>query len=296
MTDFDRRRSGLLFGAFAAEALSLGAHWIYDPQELFRKHGRIGDYIAPGPGSYHPRKTAGDQGHVGDQALRLADFLRREKRWDASAFMDDWRAMWPNYGDYVDRATQTTLANLENGAPPLDAGSGSNELAGPARIAPLLAFFAEAPESEAARAAVEQTRLTHRSPKAEDAARFLAIASYRIMRGAPLLDALRQTAPAWAWKAADGVLSLPTADAVGKLGRACPIPAALPAVICLCLKHGDSFESACVENAMAGGDNCARGLALGMLLGAAHGIDAIPEAWRRGLKAAESLRALLGGD
>jgi ADP-ribosylglycohydrolase len=44
---------------------------------------------------------------------------------------------------------------------------------------------------------------------------------------------------------------------------------------------------------MAGGDNCSRGLALGMLLGAAHGLDAIPLKWRDQLGAKDNLNALL---
>jgi ADP-ribosylglycohydrolase len=36
---------------------------------------------------------------------------------------------------------------------------------------------------------------------------------------------------------------------------------------------------------MAGGDNCARALVLGMLLGAAHGSAAIPVEWQKQLNA-----------
>jgi ADP-ribosylglycohydrolase len=41
---------------------------------------------------------------------------------------------------------------------------------------------------------------------------------------------------------------------------------------------------------MAGGDNCARGLALGILLGAANGISSIPERWVNELNAHDLLR------
>jgi len=172
MTDFNKRRAGLLFGSFSAEALSLGVHWIYDTDELARKHGRVTSYKAPGTDSYHPNKQAGDQGHVGDQVLRLQDFLQREQRWDAASFMDDWIAMWPAYNDYVDKAAKTTLANVQAGTATTDAGSESDELAGPARIAPLVAFLAETPEDDVVQASVEQTKLTHRSPKLRKPRRF----------------------------------------------------------------------------------------------------------------------------
>ena len=40
---------------------------------------------------------------------------------------------------------------------------------------------------------------------------------------------------------------------------------------------------------MAGGDNCARGLVLGMLLGAANGMTSIPNHWVENLKARTDL-------
>ena len=47
---------------------------------------------------------------------------------------------------------------------------------------------------------------------------------------------------------------------------------------------GDDFETALIENTNAGGDNAARGLALGMVLGAMHGRSRIPKRWLRGLR------------
>ena len=79
-------------------------------------------------------------------------------------------------------------------------------------------------------------------------------------------------------------------DAIGKLGPACSISSALPSVLYLALKHGNDIETAFIENAMAGGDNCARGLALGMLLGAANGFSSIPERWVNELNAYDLLR------
>ena len=58
------------------------------------------------------------------------------------------------------------------------------------------------------------------------------------------------------------------------------------------MKYGDDTETAFIENAMAGGDNCARGLALGILLGAANGLSSIPEHWTDNLKAKAKLQEL----
>ena len=290
MNDLTNKQSVLLFGSYCADALSLGVHWIYDANELAQKHGRITHYKAPGADSYHPHKQAGDQGHVGDQSLCLLQFLVREKKWSPSGFMNDWLGMWPEYNDYIDGATKSTLANLQNQADNTQVGSDSVEIAGPARIAPLVCHLANSTEEEVVRASVEQTMLTHRSKEAEESATFLAKAGYRLIHGANLLDTLNETAPEWALKKANSVLSENAVDAIGKLGPACSISSALPSILYLALKHGDDIESAFIENAMAGGDNCARGLVLGMLLGAANGISSIPERWVNELNAYDLLR------
>jgi ADP-ribosylglycohydrolase len=289
MNDLTNKQSGLLFGSYSADALSLGVHWIYDTNELAQKHGRLNEYKAPGADSYHPHKQAGDQGHVGDQSLCLLKFLVREKKWCPSGFMDDWLGMWPDYDDYIDGATKSTLANVQNRSDKTQGGSDSVEIAGPARIAPLVCHLANSTEEEVVRASVEQTILTHRSPEAEESATFLAKAGYRLMRGASLLDTLNETAPEWALKKANSVLSENAVDAIGKLGPACSISSALPSVLYLALKYGDDIETAFIENAMAGGDNCARGLVLGMLLGASHGMASIPNYWVENLRARSDL-------
>jgi len=295
MSDFKNRLAGMLLGSFVAESLSLGVHWIYDPELLAQKFGYVRSYHGPGPDSYHPSKVAGDQGHIGDQALTLLDGLRQGGVWDPTLFMFEWTKSWSGYDDYIDRATKTVLENLQSGAEQLQAASHSDELAGPARMAPLLAFLASGSEDQVVRAAIAQTRLTHASVEAEEAAIFLAKVSYRLLYGAQLKSTLRQLAPSWALEIADAQLGNDSVEAVGNIGRACPIKVALPAVIYLILKFGDNFEKAMSENAMAGGDNCARGLALGIVLGAHHGLSAIPEELLNGLNNRSRIESLLTG-
>lgn len=296
MSAKEDRRAGLLFGSFVAEAVALGVHWIYDPAEIVARVGRVKGCLAPGADSYHPHKQAGDQGHVGDQALWLAEHLVRDGRWNAETFFRDWTARWENYDDYVDKATKTTLQNLDSGKAWNAAASASDELAGPARSAPLIAFLSKSDdttEDEVTRAAVEQSDLTHKSPAAQETATFLARAGVQLIQGSPLAEVLPATAPSWAMDAALACRDLEAVEAIGKLGQSCPIPAALPAVLFLCLKHGYDPELAMVENAMAGGDSCARALALGALLGAAHGRTGLNGEWVRELRAAPRLEALL---
>jgi ADP-ribosylglycohydrolase len=52
----------------------------------------------------------------------------------------------------------------------------------------------------------------------------------------------------------------------------------------------DDYKQAMVENVMAGGDSSARGILAGMILGAAHGMTAIPETWVAGMTAGQRIR------
>ena len=106
--------------------------------------------------------------------------------------MDDWLGMWPDYNDYLDGATKATLANVQEQADKTLGGSDSVEIAGPARIAPVIAFLSDSSEKDVVQAAVEQTMLTHRSKEALESAVFLAQAGYRLMHGADLMVRSKQ--------------------------------------------------------------------------------------------------------
>lgn len=80
---------------------------------------------------------------------------------------------------------------------------------------------------------------------------------------------------------------------VKEFGLGCGISAALPGVIHLALTYPDDLAGALIENVMAGGDSAARGLALGMLLGAANGLAAVPPDWLRSMRAYNEVVELL---
>lgn len=59
------------------------------------------------------------------------------------------------------------------------------------------------------------------------------------------------------------------------------------------LKYQDDLVAAAKANAMVGGDNASRAVAIGMVLGAWHGVEAIPQPLRVGLNAWSKADALL---
>jgi ADP-ribosylglycohydrolase len=68
-----------------------------------------------------------------------------------------------------------------------------------------------------------------------------------------------------------------------KVGKASPTEGTLPGSIYFILKYADredGLKTALQANAMVGGDNASRSIAIGMVLGAYKGVHAIPSAWK----------------
>jgi ADP-ribosylglycohydrolase len=226
--------------------------------------------------------------------------------------MREWRRFFETAAVYVDGATRGTLKNIDAGKPPLEAGSRSTDLAGAARIAPLVYRYRKEPE-ELLRTAVAQTRLTHDTPEVAASAAFFAAAASAALAGASPVAAMRQAArdglapePLAGWLE-EGLRSASrnTREALLGFGQMCEADAAFRAVVHLIAKYEGRLEDALVENVMAGGDSAGRGLIAGMVLGAHAGAAAIPEGWLKGLNAGPEIgralaaldsRAASGGD
>jgi ADP-ribosylglycohydrolase len=296
------RYAGLLQGALAADALALAPHWIYDQEELARTFGRVTELQTPPAESYHVGKGLGAQTHYGDQTLVLMESLDAcGGNFVVDDFARRWRAFWDNSKSYRDKATKQTLVHFAEDRGLTKVGSDSVELGGAARIAPLLLALRNEDQPTIIGAVRAQTALTHATPQVTDAAEFITRAVFLLMQGVSIGSALPMAAthayrvlPAEIYlRQAHEVLSLPTAAAITELGQSCPTAKALPAVFTILLQHGHDPETALIENVMAGGDSAARGLVLGMLLGAAHGRRAIPQRWVESLQARPQIEAFL---
>lgn len=287
---------GMLLGAFIGDALALGPHWLYDRREIVTKFGRLSGFVAPAS-PYHPGKQAGDFTHLGDQMLVVQQsVVAQGGNFDSLDFMTRWQSLWtrPGVQSYRDKATRTILASIQSGTSPLAAASDSTEFAGPVRGIPVLvAGLARGDEEQALIASARQQALTtHRSAEAQETAAFLGRLSSALAAGldaqtaidGALADSPQFIRDTGRLAEAPNLASLSTGDAVQNLGQTCDFSHALPAALLVIQRHSDSFEEALIENAMAGGDSAARGILIGAVLGWEHGIDAIPEAWRNGLR------------
>lgn len=293
------KNKGMLWAAFTADALSLGAHWVYNTRVIDKKFGRPETFAAPLT-SYHQGKGKGDFTHYGDQTLLLLDAVTSMPRFDLQGWSDRWKTFFDTYDGYIDKASETTLERMRAGEGPETCGSESDDLAGAARIAPLIYAYGSDPEAldEVVKSA---TALTHNNAQVVEAALFLSRATTRILAGAAPVAAMENTLFAEPYSEdltsafEDGVASQggDTRQVIADFGQMCSVEAALPGVIHLVAKYETDMSEALVQNVMAGGDNAARGMLVATLLGAHGGGAGISKTWLEDLNARARIEAAL---
>lgn len=287
-----------VWGAFVADALSLGVHWVYNTGVIDKKFGRVERYYDP-LASFHKGKKAGDFTHYGDQMLLLLTTVK-EGGFDPERFAGAWRAFFADYTGYFDKATTATLEKMSSGSPLTQSGSASDDLAGAARLAALLPVF---PDDLAGlvQAARQQTALTHDNDQVIACADFFARTVWDVLGGSAPVAAVEAVLGSHVTD--NGVADLiraglasrdrDTREAIAEFGQMCSVEGGLPGAIHLIARYAGDFRSAMIENVMAGGDSSARGTLAGMVLAAAHGMAAIPTEWISALRAAERIDAAL---
>ncbi len=295
----ENRRNAAVFGAFVADALSLGVHWVYNTGVIDKKYGRVEQYYNP-LASYHKGKKAGDFTHYGDQMLVLLELVNGAGGFDAARFAEGWRKFFSSYGGYFDQATKATLENMDVGKRLTDSGSDSDDLAGASRMAPLVSVYGDDLDKfvQSARA---QTSLTHNDDRVIQSAEFFARIVFAVLGGQSPTAAMEATCNTYFSESSIAPLvtmglesrDRDTRETIAEFGQMCSVEAGLPGAVHLIARYTDDFKTALVENVMAGGDSSARGMMAGMVLGAAHGMAAIPESWKLEMTAGERLTMLL---
>ena len=224
---------------------------------------------------------------------------------------------------YINGASRRTLQALAQypaaaGQARRDLAADVNCLIAATHFLPL--FLVQGDEEALLREAVDTVYISHRHADPLAAARFLAQALYLIAhKGATLEAALTAAAGASShpligrWladarskvaEALDPASQLSREEFVDdvaittmsrlwdigktepiKIGKASPTEGALPSALYFALKYQGDFEAALVANAECGGDSAARGIVVGMLLGASlDWVDAHPShRWLSGL-------------
>lgn len=290
----------MVFSSFAADALALGGHWVYNASVIEKKYGRLDRFEPPLGKSYHPTKDKGHFTHYGDQMLLLLEDIASPRGFQLEHFSETWKRFFSSYDGYHDHASKDTYANFLNGARPGETGSFSTDLAGASRISPIV-YHAYITHTDPLPAVTSQTAVTHNHPEVISSARFFADVTLRVLEGHSPSQAIRQAFDATAndqlirdWvRAGEASISRDTRSVISDFGQQCATSAAFPGVIHLILKYENNLKEALIENVMAGGDSAARGMTVGMVLGANNDINAIPSHWLSEMKAFQQINRLL---
>jgi ADP-ribosylglycohydrolase len=296
----DDHRKAMVLGSFVGDSLALGVHWIYDTGKIREVYGRVESLLAPGKDSYHPTKERGEFTHYGDQTLILLESLASRGIFDLYDFEGRWRNLFQQYRGYVDKATKATLGNFSAGAGPEAAGSSSDDLAGAARIAPLVYRYHDDLDGllEAAKA---QTRMTHNTPEIIESAEFFAAVAWKVLKGTGPVSAMEQVSgerfkgsviSKW-MKAGIQSTGNESVETIARFGQSCHSQEAFPGVVHLLSTYEADLKEGLIQSVMAGGDSAARAMIVGMVLGAYLGEEALPAEWLSGLKKGTQILKLL---
>jgi len=281
----------MVLASLTADSFALGPHWIYDTKAIEGKFGRVQHLLKPEKNSYHGTKDLGEFTHYGDQAMVLLESIAACSGFDLDHFARSWRALFVTYNGYFDKATKGTLENFSDGNAPNNSGSASSDLAGAARIAPLVYRYRDNQEELLIHARA-QTVMTHNNPMVVASADFFARVTYKVLQGNDPSSAMTETTKesfagtpfaAWVTKGLESV-GASSRKAIAEFGQSCDTRGAFPAVVHLIAKNENDLKEALIENVMAGGDSAARGMVVGMILGAHLGPGAIPGEWLSALK------------
>ena len=290
----------MVLASFAADSLALGVHWIYDTEWIEKTFGRVDRLLKPSPKSYHAGKDQGEWTHYGDQSFVLLESLAAQEGFDLKDFSERWQGLFENYDGYYDEATKGTLRNFSKKKGPELSGSHSQDLAGASRIAPII--YCDRSDFETLlRACRDQTKMTHNSSLVIDSAECFARVSWEVLRGNSPVSAMEgvaarrfQNSPIFEW-VREGTESrgMESRSAIARFGQSCHNKEAFLGTVHLISRYEGNLKEALIQCVLSGGDSAARGMIVGMVLGAHLGEKAIPNDWISGLARGAELHKLL---
>jgi len=293
----DEKLHSMLWGAFYADAYALGAHWVYDVDEI--KNSTLDFSTCNNPlTSYHNDKKAGDFTHYGDQMLWLLESIALEKEFSLVSFGSRWCEYMQSYNGYIDGASTHTLSKLKESTNYLSCGSSSSDLSVVGRMFPILYKYHES-LLEMQEGVKLHTIFTHMNKDLVDSAAYFSEVMLSVLNGSEVDTAIENSAAHFGDNVARWVLlgqkslHLDTTQAISDLGQSCSVKGGFSAVIHLLLKHTDNFDMAMKENVLAGGDSAARGLIVGAILGVKFSQQVTGDKYKKQLNQKEKIENLI---
>jgi len=273
--------NGMLIGSFLGDAFALGLHWIYDTDIVKASFTDLNKLQAPHENSFHKGKVRGDFTHYGDQTFNLLRLVSEENELTEKVFVESFKEFMKDYEGYRDHATKETLSFLDDN---VIKGSSSDELGGAVRMSPIL-FFKREDQKLAKSLVITQIKMTHDNEQLLEISEFIVDVTYAVIGGLKPSEAIDEISANYSSFIKDMILKakskLPedTTEVIKEFGQSCSSTSAFPSLVYLLLKYEDNIKDALVANVLAGGDSAARGMMVGMILGAYIGEEKLPKDW-----------------
>lgn len=273
-----------ILASLTADAYALGAHWVYDEEDLKNlpiDWGTLNDAQA----IWHKGKVKGDFTHYGDQALYLLEYMSKNKEFDKEDYYSFWKEKMSNYDGYIDGATRNALVEM---------GSQSNDLSICGHIAPLLLHVDS--KNDFLKRVKDFTFITHNSELAHLASQFFAELLWDSKENQDIkinIQTLKSKYSKLAHWIDEGINSkdIDTFDAIRGFGPACGIDGGFSGVIHL-LSMDDDFKTLMINNSKAGGDSSARFMVVAMILGSQDGFENIQK-WMDNINTIDKIKTYL---
>lgn len=274
-----------------ADAFALGPHWLYDTDQIATSFPSINGLTQP-LAPYHEGKQRGDFTHYSDQTLLLLEHVVTSHKLDIEKFKDSWLDFVQTHKLYLDHATKESIDLLSDSN--IIEGSSSNELGGLVRSSAL--YYLDYVTLDDVLA---QTRLTHTDSNLGDIADFTYRWLKHILSGktpSEALDLVYPTSSDYIRSKVDlGVRRLDddSVKTIKSIGQSCSSDYGFPSALHLIFKYEDNYEEALKQNIYAGGDSAARGMYIGMILGAYLGYKQLPNQWLNEMNALAHIDELM---
>ena len=286
--------------------------------------------IGWGARNYHPGTVAGDQTDYGEYNVLVLEYLAQNSNSNKEPFsveglIPHWQKRLQSWSQWICTQTKQTYQQVQAGTPVDKLGGNSNAMA--LRYAALFSFY---DSEELVVDAAHKTMFTHKEQTAHLGNEFFAKVTYRIIHNPGMTprqameqvvaeekenswipqkfhqavskveEATNPNKPLSKEEYVDdlALTSMARLWDIGKsepikVGKASPTEGTMPGSIYFILKYEDDFVSAVTANAMVGGDNASRSIAVGMVLGAYHGTEAIPNELKNSLNHWETSEKLI---
>ena len=314
------RAIGAVMGAYIGDALGLGPHWFYDLDEQRQHYGDwIEGYTDPKGDRYHGGMKAGQQSQSGlilniliDSLLAIGEYQEADfcQRLDNDLFphLDGTALTGP--GGFTSQSIREAWAlRTQHNKPWGEVAGFADNTEAAERTLALAVRYATNPEILAA-AVSSNTRLLQCDETINSMTVTYGAVLGMLVQGHVLDEELsekllqlvggdelpcqRRTfyeTPSNIALAAKQDLIQPAWKVSTMYGMSCAVYYQFPACYYLAARYPDDFETAILHAINGGGQNMARAMLTGALVGAQVGIDGIPQRFIDGLEQSDALLA-----